>query len=91
LLIIPKKSDASGEKKYRIVVNFRKVNDATLGDACPLPNITDILDQLGRSRYFTVLDLTSGFYQIPMDPKDAEKLPSAHLLDITSIDGYRWV
>jgi hypothetical protein len=72
LLIIPKKSDASGEKKYRIVVDFRKVNDATLGDAYPLPNITDILDQLGRSRYFTVLDLAFGFHQIPMDPKDAE-------------------
>jgi hypothetical protein len=73
LLIVPKKSDASGEKKYRIVVDFRKVNEATLGDAYPLPNITDILDQLGRSRYFTVLDLASGFHQIPMDPKDAEK------------------
>jgi hypothetical protein len=91
LLIIPKKSNASGEKKYRIVVDFRKVNDATLGDAYALPNITDILDQLGRSRYFTVLDLASGFYQIPWILKTRKKLPSAHLLDITSIDGYPWV
>lgn len=73
LLLVAKKPDSSGEKKFRIVVDFRKLNEVTLGDAYPLPNITDILDQLGRSRYFTVLDLASGFHQIPMNSLDAEK------------------
>jgi len=45
----------------------------TIGDAYPLPNITDILDQLGNAKYFSVLDLVSGFHQIPKDPKDASK------------------
>jgi len=44
----------------------------TIGDAYPLPNITDILD-LGNAKYFSVLDLASGFHHIPMDPKDASK------------------
>lgn len=73
LWVVPKKPDASGEKKWRIVVDFRRLNDKTIGDAYPLPNIEDILDQLGHSVYFTTLDLCSGFWQIPMNPKDAPK------------------
>src|SRR5699024_4205311 len=72
LLLVPKKSDASGEKKFRIVIDFRKLNDETLGDAYPLPNITDILDQLVRSRYLTVFVLHISFHQVPMNPNDAE-------------------
>lgn len=45
----------------------------TIGDGYPLPNITDILDQLGKARYFTTLDLASGFHQIPMHEQDAHK------------------
>ena len=73
LLVVPKKMDASGTKKWRVVVDFRKLNDVTVGDAFPLPNITDILDQLGNSKYFTTLDLASGFHQVPIDPKDSSK------------------
>ena len=73
LLVVPKKLDASGVKKWRVVVDFRKLNDITIGDAFPLPNITDILDQLGNSKYFTTLDLASGFHQVPMDPEDSSK------------------
>ena len=39
----------------------------------PLPNITDIFDQLGKAKYFTVLDCVSGFHQIAMHPDDAHK------------------
>lgn len=73
LIVVPKKADSNGHKRWRVVVDFRKINDITLSDAYPLPLITDILDQLGRSRYFSTLDLASGFHQIKMDPKDREK------------------
>lgn len=73
LLVVPKKTDASGKTKLRVVVDFRKLNDLTIGDSFPLPNITDILDQLGNSKYFTTLDLASGYHQIPMADKDKEK------------------
>lgn len=56
-----------------MVIDYRKINEKTLGDAYPLPNICDILDQLGGAKYFSVLDLASGFHQIPMDPADAHK------------------
>jgi len=43
LLIVLKKTDASGKPKLR-VKDFRKLNDLTIGDSFPIPNITDILD-----------------------------------------------
>lgn len=71
--IVPKKIDASGEKKFRMVIDYRKLNAITIADKYPLPEINEVLAQLGRSKYFTVLDLKSGFHQIPLRPKDIEK------------------
>jgi len=73
LLIVPKKSDVLGEKKYRVVVDFRKLNSITVGDAFPIPNITEILHQLGKAKYFTCLDMASRYHQIPLHPDDREK------------------
>lgn len=73
IILIPKKIDSSGKKKFRLVVDFRKLNEVTIGDAHPLPNITDILDQLGKAKYFSTLDLASGYYQVQLDEKDREK------------------
>lgn len=71
--VVPKKLDASGKRKWRVVIDYRKLNDITIGDSYPLPNITDILDKLGHSTYFTTLDLASGFHQIELDHKDIPK------------------
>ena len=57
----------------RMVIDFRKLNGKTISDAYPLPNIIDILDQLGQAQYFLTFDLASGFHQIPMDPQDRPK------------------
>jgi len=73
LLVVPKKTDASGKQKLRIVLDFRKLNDFTIGDSFPSPNITDILDQLGNAKYFSTLDLASGYHQIPMHEKHKNK------------------
>lgn len=56
ILVVPKKPDASGISKLRIVVDFRNVNELTIGDSFPIPNITGILDQLGSAKYFSTLD-----------------------------------
>lgn len=71
--VIPKKQDASGKRKVRVVIDYRKLNDKTINDKFPIPQIEDILDSLGKSEYFTTLDLKSGFHQIEMDPKHREK------------------
>ncbi|XP_076660488.1 uncharacterized protein LOC143363841, partial [Halictus rubicundus] len=70
--VVPKKADASGKQKWRIVIDFRKLNELTDQDAYPLPDIDDILSQLGNAKFFSALDLSSGFHQIPMDP-DSKK------------------
>lgn len=71
--IVPKNADPKGNKRWRIVIDFRLLNKETITDAYPLPNITDILDQLGGSVYFSVFDLASGYHQIEMDPKGHHK------------------
>jgi len=73
LLVVPKKSDINGKVKYRVCVDFWKLNQVTVGDAFPLPNFTDILDQLGKSMYYTTLDLAQGYHQVPMNSADREK------------------
>ncbi|CAH2098401.1 unnamed protein product [Euphydryas editha] len=80
--VVPKKQDASGKQKWRVVIDYRKLNDITIGDTYPIPQINEILDQLGNSKYFSTLDLASGFHQIPMNPADAAKtafnIPNGH-------------
>ena len=56
-----------------MVLDFRKLNEKTIGDSYPLPNINDILDLLGPARYFSVFDLATGFHHIKMDPKTSYK------------------
>ncbi|CAK1581928.1 unnamed protein product [Parnassius mnemosyne] len=71
--IVPKKVDASGKTKWRLVVDFRKLNEKTISDKYPIPNISDVLDKLGNCQYFTTLDLASGIYQVEMNPSDIPK------------------
>lgn len=71
--VVPKKLDASGKRKWRICVDYRKINDRTIDDKYPIPHISDILDKLGRCQYFSTLDLASGFHQIEMHPDDVKK------------------
>jgi len=49
-----------GKRKWRLVVDFRKLNEKTIGD------ITEILDQMGQSKYFTCLDMVMGYHQIEL-------------------------
>ncbi|XP_058803413.1 uncharacterized protein LOC131671184 [Phymastichus coffea] len=49
LWIVPKSPASDGTPRWRLVIDFRELNKKTIGDAYPLPNIADILDQLGGS------------------------------------------
>ena len=79
LLIIPKKIDATGKKKWRIVIDFWLLNEKTIGDAYPLPNISNILDHLGTAQCFSIFDFAKGFYQTELDPKDRQKTACSSL------------
>ena len=71
VLLVPKKS-TDGQKAFRLVVDFRLLNKKLVQDKFPLPRIDDILDQLGRAKWFSVLDLMSGFHQIPLSEESRD-------------------
>lgn len=73
LWVVPKKPDADGKPRWRLVVDFRPLNKKTIGDGGVIPNITEILDQVGDADYFTILDCVSGFFQIRIHPRDTHK------------------
>ena len=58
---------------HRFCVDYRSLNSLTKPDTFPLPRIDDLLDVLGKARYFSTLDLASGFWQIRLDEDSKEK------------------
>ena len=56
-----------------MVIDYRKLNSVTISDRYPIPEISDVLGKLGNSKFFSVLDLKSGFHQIPLKSSDVEK------------------
>ena len=59
---VPKKRPG----EYRLVVDYRALNDATVADAHPLPRIEDILHRQSQYRVWTVLDMKDGYHQVPL-------------------------
>ena len=64
----------SGEG-YRLVCDFRELNKVTIPMVLRVPRIDDVIDTVGTSKpkYFSVLDLTQGFHQIPLDEESRNK------------------
>ena len=54
-------------------VDYRWLNKVTINDPYPLPNIDDLISNLGASKYISTLDLTKGYYQVPVHINDREK------------------
>lgn len=62
LIVLVTKKDRS----TRFCIDYRKLNDVTVKDAYPLPRIDECLDSLWVSKWFSSMDLNSGFWQIGM-------------------------
>lgn len=64
---------------YRLCIDYRRLNAITVKDRYPLPLIDEQLDRLGgngeglKYKYFTALDMFSGFYQVPVDENSVNK------------------
>lgn len=59
--------------ELRMVVDYRRLNNLTRKDAYPLPRIEETFTLLSGSKWFTVLDLKSGYYQLEVEPSDRPK------------------
>ncbi|CAF4537482.1 unnamed protein product, partial [Didymodactylos carnosus] len=68
-VILHKKNDGG----IRFLVDYRKLNAVTRKDSFPQPTTEELLSRIGGSKYFTKLDLKSGYFQIPIQEKDKEK------------------
>ncbi|XP_078694909.1 uncharacterized protein LOC144923898 [Branchiostoma floridae x Branchiostoma belcheri] len=66
----------------RVCVDYRKLNNNTIADKYPMPRIDETIDGVGASKYISVIDLTKGFYQIPLSEeakrKSAFQTPYGH-------------
>ncbi|GJY12699.1 reverse transcriptase domain-containing protein [Tanacetum coccineum] len=58
---------------WRVCIDYRKLNEATRKDHFPLPFMDQMLERLAGNEYYCFLDGFSGYFQIPIDPKDQEK------------------
>jgi len=61
------------DSTYRFAIDYRGLNAVTVKDAYPLPNIKNIFDHLAGSRYYSIIDCASRYWQIPMNPSDKPK------------------
>ncbi len=59
--------------EIRFCVDYRALNAVTKRDVYPLPRIDDILAKLKGAKYFSTLDMVSGYWQTPINRKDREK------------------
>jgi len=62
IVMVPK-----ADGTLRLCTDFRKVNSCTVPDPFPLPRIEDLIDRVGKAKYLTKLNMTRGYWQVPLD------------------------
>lgn len=68
-VVLVKKKDGTD----RFCVDYRRLNAVTRKDVYPMPKFEDILDSMAGCKYFSVMDLQSGFWQVSLDKRTKHK------------------
>ena len=74
------------DEKTRLCIDYRKLNLVTIPDNYPFPRIEDIIDQLHGCKFYTILDMCSGFWHLRIHSKDVYKTAF-----VTQDDHYEWL
>ena len=84
VMVIPKPGQPG---KFRMVIDYRRLNALTVPDKWPLPDIGELLDDVGGKghRYWCTFDLCSGFYNVPILPEHIERTAVS-----TPLGNYEW-
>ena len=85
IVLALKKDDVGKPADIRLCVDYRKLNDATVTAQFPIPIIGDLLTRLKQSAIFSIIDLKSGYWQIPV--KEADRWKTAF---VTPIGLFEW-
>lgn len=62
IVLVPKPDGST-----RLCVDYRRVNALTVPDPFPFPRIEDLVDKVGRAKFLTKVDMTRGYWQVPLD------------------------
>lgn len=72
--ILVKRKSTDGKDRYRLCIDFRKINEVLKASFYSLPKLNDLFEKFEKSRIFSSLDLADSFLQIPIKLEDQEKL-----------------
>jgi hypothetical protein len=68
-IVLVQKKDGT----WRLCIDYRALNKITVRNWYPIPRIDDLLDQLTGAKYFSKIDLKSGYHQVPIEQTDVWK------------------